>query len=62
MSGPNGGNGRGRLRMVSFALPDNLYDLIREAMLACGATNRSQFLRQAVARGIAELLREREGG
>lgn len=62
MSGPNGRNGRGRMRMVSFALPDALYDLIREAMLAYGITNRSRFLRMAVARGIVELLREKEGG
>jgi metal-responsive CopG/Arc/MetJ family transcriptional regulator len=62
MSGPNGRNGRGRMRMVSFALPDTLYDLIREAMLAYGITNRSRFLRMAVARGIAELMRERTGG
>jgi hypothetical protein len=62
MSGPNGRNGRCRMRMVSFALPDALYDLIREAMQACGMTNRSQFLRLAVARGIAVLLKEREGG
>jgi metal-responsive CopG/Arc/MetJ family transcriptional regulator len=62
MSGPNGRNGRGRMRMVSFALPDVLYDLIREAMQACGVTNRSMFLRMAVARGIAELMREREVG
>jgi len=62
MSGPNGRNGRGRMRMVSFALPDVLYYLIREAMLAYGITNRSRFLRMAVARGIAELLKEKEGG
>jgi metal-responsive CopG/Arc/MetJ family transcriptional regulator len=62
MSGPNGRNGRGRMRMVSFALPDALYDLIREAMQACGVTNRSQFLRMAVARGIAEIMRERGVG
>lgn len=62
MSGPNGRNGRGRMRMVSFALPDSLYDLIGEAMLMCGVANRSRFLRMAVARGIAELLRERGVG
>jgi metal-responsive CopG/Arc/MetJ family transcriptional regulator len=50
------------MRMVSFALPDSLYDLIREAMLTCGVANRSQFLRLAVARGVAELLRERGVG
>jgi metal-responsive CopG/Arc/MetJ family transcriptional regulator len=62
MSGPNGRNGRCRMRMVSFALPDSLYDLIREAMQECGVANRSQFLRLAVARGVAELLRERGVG
>jgi hypothetical protein len=62
MSRPNVRNGRGRMRIVSFALPDALYDSIREAMRACGVTNRSQFLRLAVARGIAELLRERGVG
>lgn len=48
--------------MVSFALPDTLYDLIKEAMAKCGRTNRSEFLRMAVARGIAEIMRERGVG
>jgi metal-responsive CopG/Arc/MetJ family transcriptional regulator len=62
MSGPNKRNGRGRMRLVSFALPDTLYDLIKEAMQACGVTNRSMFLRMAIAKGIAEIMKDREGG
>jgi len=62
MSGPSGRNGKGRMRMVSFALPDALYDLIREAMRECRVANRSQFLRMAVARGIVEIMRERGVG